>query len=458
MLFNSFSFLCVFAPIFYALYWRIPSSTGKKLLSVVASYVFYGVWDWRFAVLMLATTSVDYFTARKIEDATAQSQRRFWLILSMVSNLGVLAIFKYYDFFANSLMAITGAKSLPLLRVVLPIGISFYTFESMSYTVDVYRREVKALGRFLDYAHFVTMFPRLVAGPIARYRDFAEQLGNLKKELSAELVSEAVIFFVVGMSKKIFIADILASELVDPLFKNASNLTLVGGWLAGLSYTAQLYFDFSGYSDMAVGLALLMGIRLPRNFNLPYSSANPSEFWRRWHISLSTWLRDYLYISLGGNRGGRTRTAINLMLTMGLGGLWHGANWTFVVWGIFHGVALVLYNLKILRAKWLPRFAAVGLTFLFAVVGWVIFRAANVHEALAVFRGMAGLRGIGAHELVEHAPYVALLAVALVIAFTRDTYDIVVRPTVRRALVFAVALLACLARLSEPSPFLYFQF
>ena len=457
MLFNSFAFLFFFAPAFYLVYWKVSSDRGKKAVSVLASYLFYGVWDWRFALLMLATTSVDYFTALRIDRTDDERARKRWLVASMISNLGVLALFKYYDFFADSFALLTHVN-VPLLHVVLPIGISFYTFESMSYTIDVYKRDVPAAKTFLDYAHFVTMFPRLVAGPIARYKDVVAQLPVTRERLNAEVVSEVIQFFAIGMAKKILIADVIAGRLVNPLFLQSAHLNAVEAWLAALGYTAQLYFDFSGYSDMAVGLALFMGIRLPRNFELPYASANPSEFWRRWHISLSTWLRDYLFIPLGGSRASKWKVARNLMITMGIGGLWHGANWTFVVWGLLHGSALVLYNLKVLRAKWMPRGLAIALTFAFTVVAWVIFRAPTLGEAGQVLVAMIGAHGIGLTALRAYAPIVAFLAFAFGIAFTRDTYDLIKAPSAKRGLVLAVVAAACLAKMSEPSPFLYFQF
>jgi alginate O-acetyltransferase complex protein AlgI len=462
MLFNSASFLFVFLPIVLAIYWLTPRGTPRKYVLVLSSYVFYGLWSPKFAALMLATTSVDYFTARRIDASSTARGRKAWLVLSLVSNLGVLAVFKYYDFFASSANALTGTAALPLLRVVLPIGISFYTFESMSYTVDVYRREVAPLTRFIDYVHFVTMFPRLVAGPIVRYKDLARQLSAAPRRLDLNAVPEALHMLAVGMAKKVLIADILAAKIVDGAFLAPKGLGLVEAWSAALGYTAQLYFDFSGYSDMAVGLGLLFGLRLPRNFALPYASENPSEFWRRWHISLSTWLRDYLYIPLGGNRGSRARTQVNLFLTMLLGGLWHGANWTFVLWGAYHGIALALYNSGIARARWMPRVGAIACTFLVTVIGWVLFRATSLSGAVEVYRAMLGANGLGIAFARAHAPLLSLLSIALTISFTIDTPElwtkIRARLAVRWALVDALLLAACLTRLTLPSPFLYFQF
>jgi alginate O-acetyltransferase complex protein AlgI len=455
MLFNSAAFLFLFAPLVYGIYWRMQGQESRKLLSLLASYVFYGVWSAKFALLMLATTSVDFFTARWIEDAANPRARKALLAVSMTVNLGVLALFKYWDFFASSINALAPRPFVALLKVALPIGISFYTFESMSYTIDVYKGHTKALRRFVDYGHFVTMFPRLVAGPIVRYTDVAQQLRVLPKTLSATIKLEAAHFFTLGLVKKVLIADVIAARLVDPLFPLATQLSMVQGWLAALGYTAQLYFDFSGYSDMAVALGLLLGFRFTRNFNLPYASQNIGEFWRRWHISLSTWLRDYLYIPLGGNRGNRDR---NLFLTMLLGGLWHGANWTFVLWGAYHGAALIVHNKTSTAGLKMPEWTARALTFVAAVVGWVIFRAESVTQAKHVYLAMLGTHGLGLRSLLAYKVAIVWLIGALAISMTRDTYDVPVPKTRFAGAVEGALLALCVLRLAVPSPFLYFQF
>jgi alginate O-acetyltransferase complex protein AlgI len=301
------------------------------------------------------------------------------------------------------------------------------------------------------------MFPRLVAGPIVRYVDLEEQLHQEHRSLDAARIAEAIHFFAFGLAKKVLIADFIATRLVDPLFTSHEAHGFFAAWAAALGYTAQLYFDFSGYSDMAVGLGYLVGFRLPRNFNLPYRAATISDFWRRWHISLSTWLRDYLYIPLGGNRGSPARTRLNLFLTMLLGGLWHGANWTFVLWGAWHGLALLVDHATAKRRS-LPISVEHLLTMLVVVVGWVMFRADNVQSALQVYRGMLGLSGFDVGFLTAHLVPMVFLTGALVLSVMPDTEDfrLPVRPAVAVALaaVFAV----CLSRLTLPSPFLYFQF
>jgi alginate O-acetyltransferase complex protein AlgI len=459
MLFNSYGFIFIFFPLFLLIYWSLRGQDARKITSLIASYIFYGAWSPKFALLMLGTTSVDYFAALFIDRQSSERTRRALLLGSMTVNLGVLAIFKYYGFFANSVNALLPRAVLPIVDIILPIGISFYTFESMSYTIDVYRRKVPALRRFLDYAHFVTMFPRLVAGPIVRYRDLAEDLRQMPRRLSAEQVLEGLRFFTIGIGKKVIIADTLARHLVDPAFAESSTLTLTSGWAAATAYAVQLYFDFSGYSDMAVGLALLMGLRLPRNFNLPYAATNMIEFWRRWHISLSTWLRDYLYVPLGGNRKGAGRKYLNMFLTMLVGGLWHGANWTFVIWGAYHGILLALTHLLQDRATWrLPRPLSIALCFTAVVIGWVIFRAESLTQAGEVFRAMAGMNGLGLQWVRPNALTLGFLVVALVPSFTVDTYDLPARGGMTWTLVQATVLALCIAHLAVPSPFLYFQF
>jgi alginate O-acetyltransferase complex protein AlgI len=500
MLFNSYGFLFVFLPVVLALYWKAPSNDARKLVSVAATYFSCGIFNVKFAAVMLFITGSNYLFAGLITRSRGQ-RRRAWLALSIGLDLGVLALFKYYDFFAGAVNAVAGGPALPLLRVVLPIGISFYTFEAMSYTIDVCREKVAPARRFLDYAHLVTMFPRLVAGPITRYSNIVQQAAELPRRLGWERAAEAARFFTLGMAKKLLIADPLAVRLVDPLFANPGSLGLVSGWVAALAYTVQIYMDFSGYSDMAVGLGLLLGFRLPRNFRLPYASANPAEFWRRWHISLSTWLRDYLFIPLGGSRCGRWRTPLNYFVTMLLGGLWHGANWTFVLWGAYHGVALVVFHrwagrgakagqhtqaparaaaaasVQGLAGAAVPaasraasslRLAGVAVTFAFTAAGWVLFRAPTIWVALSILKGMAGLRGLGLDwDLLGLPPSIltwtlALLGAGLLIGFTVDTWEldaqIAARPRWAIAVAFGLLLVVCLAQLAAPSPFVYFQF
>ncbi|MCW2960573.1 MAG: Peptidoglycan O-acetyltransferase [Thermoleophilia bacterium] len=436
--------------------------------------------------LMWLSTTVDYWAGniiqREIEAGHDKKKKaKKVLIAALIFNLGLLAFFKYAGFFATSLNAVVGlftsggpAVSVP--EIILPIGISFYTFNSMSYTIDIYRQKVKPAEGLLEYAAFVALFPHLIAGPIVRYSDIDTQLRKLHVKLTGEMAALGLWFLVMGLTKKVIIANELALT-VDRLYAQTGGLTVVTGWAAALGYAFQLYFDFSAYSDMAVGLALLLGLRFPQNFNSPYKSRNPSDFWRRWHMSLSRWLTDYLYISMGGNRGGKLKTLRNLFLTMFLGGLWHGAAWVFVLWGIGWGLALVVHKVAsdiglVPKSKWVAR----AMLFIFVVLMWVPFRAGNVDLVKAgkstevmsnMFGAMFGSNGLGLKDLAYSdatGVQVPLMFVALIVAllafvnFAPNTWEFRFRPTRTLAVVTALLAVVCVLKLSAPSPFLYFQF
>lgn len=309
------------------------------------SYIFYGWWDYRFVMLLFASTVVDYYCGERILEYQKKGEKgKKYLIISILFNLGVLFFFKYFDFFLSSvtsgLTQLGLSPDITLLGIILPIGISFYTFQSLSYSIDIYRKDAKPAESFLQFSAYVPMFPQLVAGPIVRYSIMDNQLRETaNRGIDGNTFRQGCCFFVVGLTKKMLIADTLAPVAVA-IFDNPDQVYFGGAWIATLTYTLQLYFDFSGYSDMAIGLGLMLGFRYPINFLSPYKSKNISEFWRRWHMSLSGFLRDYLFIPLGGSRGSSLFTARNLFITMFLGGLWHGAAWTFVLWGCFHGVLL----------------------------------------------------------------------------------------------------------------------
>ncbi|MEZ5583512.1 MAG: MBOAT family protein [Candidatus Competibacteraceae bacterium] len=321
-----------------AIYYAVPFRV-KSYVILIGSYAFYGWWRVDFLVLFFAVTLWTYWFGNAIVGAKTPARSKLYCWIGVAGNLATLGYFKYFNFGVdsfNALLGLTGGPPLTLWQVILPIGISFYIFQAISYLIDLYRKDAPPAARFIDFAAFLSLFPQLIAGPVLRYKDLSDQLAS--RTHSFELFSEGAQRFMIGFCKKILIADSVA-PLVDTAFANPDP-TLADAWLGALAYTVQLYFDFSGYSDMAIGLGLMMGFRFIENFNHPYISCSITEFWRRWHISLSTWLRDYLYISLGGNQLGRVRTYINLFLTMLLGGLWHGANWTFVLWGGWHGVLL----------------------------------------------------------------------------------------------------------------------
>ncbi|HEY4374103.1 MAG TPA: MBOAT family protein [Burkholderiales bacterium] len=403
MLFNSYAFLLVFLPAAYiAFYLAAPRSARlANGLLALASLAFYGWWDWRYVPLLLASMLGNFFVATRLMQAAragAEQIGRRWLAAAIVANLALLGVFKYADFFLSSADAL-GAQ-FPLLHLALPLGISFFTFTQIAYLVDIRRGEVERL-RFIDYALFVTYFPHLIAGPILHHREMMPQFaGPEMHRRNPHFLNVGLAIFACGLAKKTLIADALA-PYADAIFSAAALATPLKPWEAwggALAYSFQLYFDFSGYSDMAVGLSLLFGVRLPVNFLSPYKAVNIIDFWRRWHITLSRFLRDYLYIPLGGNRQGKERRYVNLMLTMLLGGLWHGAAWTYVAWGGLHGLYLVANHGWRATCAGHPRLARVfagwrgiALTFFFVVLAWVFFRAPTFAAAAHMLSAMFGL-------------------------------------------------------------------
>jgi len=364
----------------------------KKNALALASCFFYAAWDWRYLGLLLVVSVIDYGCAARIDVARSRRVAKAWLVASVASNIGILAYFKYYNFFVGTWNGVLGDfLPLPVRAILLPAGISFYTFKSMSYTIDVYRREIEPCRSHLDYVTFVTFFPELIAGPIVRASVFLPQMGRSIGP-TAERLRVGLSFFVLGLFKKMVIADAVARG-ADLVFAHPDQFDAMSTWGGVLAYAVQIYADFSGYSDMAIGTAKMIGYDLPENFSMPYASPNIAVFWQRWHITLSSWLRDYLYISLGGNRRGMMRTYGNLMLTMLLGGLWHGASWNFVAWGALHGGALALHRWFSRTMKLaLPKALSTPLTLAFLVLAWVPFRAASFADTAKIVRGLFGAR------------------------------------------------------------------
>jgi alginate O-acetyltransferase complex protein AlgI len=466
MLFNSYVFLFGFLPPVLVGTWALRPKNLRLLFLTLASWAFYAWWDWRFLPLMLSTTTVDYIAALMIHRTDAARRRNAWLVGSLVVNLGLLGYFKYAGFFLNSLngigKAIGAPVGLPDLHILLPIGISFYTFNSMSYTIDVWRKRVEPTKHILEYTTFVALFPHLIAGPIVRFVDLLPQLRRPRPKLTSEAAGVGAYFFTCGLVKKLLLADQLSPH-VDALFLHAPRLGFVGSWAAALGYALQLYFDFSGYSDMAVGLAWLIGFRFPQNFNSPYKAVNVSDFWRRWHMSLSAWFRDYLFIPLGGSRRGAKRTVVNLVVTMFLAGLWHGAAWTFVVWGLVHGLALGVHG--VLRSRGLtPKSVLVNrvVTFLYVVAAFVIFRAPNLHIAGTILWRMLGTAGIESWSTIQTflpGRFVVLLLALLAFAqFAPNTWELKLKPRVLYGLATGVAAAVAIMSIAVPHPFIYFQF
>lgn len=384
MLFNSLDFLLFFIVVF-AMYWAVPSkwTSLRNVVLLVASYVFYGYWDWRFLGLIIISTLVDYSAARGIIRAKRRAGKKGWLWASILVNLGMLGYFKYFNFFAGSLASILNdaglAASYSTLNIVLPVGISFYTFQTLSYTIDVYRGQVQPTKNILQFAVFVAFFPQLVAGPIERAANLLPQFANRIQFHYSKAVF-GLLLMVYGFFKKLAVADNI-SLFVDPVFENPE---LFANWqilLSLIGFGFQIYADFSGYSDIAIGLASVFGFHLNTNFKTPFFAGSIREFWSRWHISLSTWFRDYVYISLGGNRIGLTRKTIHVLLTFGVSGLWHGANFNFILWGLLHGA---FYSTEQSYARRVPRWVVRWLALLGIFISWGVFRLTSFKD-MALF-------------------------------------------------------------------------
>lgn len=471
MLFNSLEF-CVFFVLVYGLY-VVLTHRAQNALLLVASYVFYGWWDWRFLFLIAVSTVVDFVCGMRIADAATQGSRRVWLWISMVSNLGLLGFFKYFNFFADSagrVLALAGLQAdWTLTSIILPVGISFYTFQTMSYTIDVYRREMKATRNLLDFALFVAYFPQLVAGPIERASVLLPQVEQPRR-IRYKDVRDGFRLILAGYILKLVVADNMA-WFSRNLFTSPE---AYHGWnvLFGIYAAAfQIYGDFAGYSNIARGLSKLMGIELMLNFRQPYFATNPSDFWRRWHISLSTWLRDYLYIPLGGNRGGVVATYRNLMVTMVLGGLWHGAALNFLAWGVFHGGILILHRLvaapwqRLVRLSGVPeglvRAACVVIFFHVTCLGWLLFFAKRLSHVKVLAVNL--LQAAEPVDAVLVATVVVFGGVALLLDVAREWRGTDEQPVLsgrpaRLAVYCAGVVVLVLFGVFKSSEFIYFQF
>jgi D-alanyl-lipoteichoic acid acyltransferase DltB (MBOAT superfamily) len=471
--FNSYIF-GVFFLIVLAVYnlpvlgWR-----GQKIWLLVASYLFYAAWDPVFILLVWLSTFVDWTAAKWIVAAPTQRKKKLLMIVSVVVNLGVLGYFKYGNFVLANVVAglhTIGIDYQPApLDIVLPIGISFYTFHTLSYTLDVYLGRTKPWDSFLDFALYVTFFPALVAGPILRASQFLPQCREQRRTTGSAL-AWGLALLVLGLFEKCVLADIVMAPVVDDVFKTTGHVGLLDGWTGTLAFAGQIACDFAGYSTCAIGIALCLGFSMPNNFKFPYAAIGFSDFWRRWHISLSSWLRDYLYIPLGGNRIGWVRTYVNLMLTMLIGGLWHGASWTFVAWGGLHGAYLVGERVfehvagdAAWRQKLAARLAGAALTFVLVCVAWVFFRATSFSQAFTILGNMTGLAH-GARVLkpsnypLVFAALAALLAIHWVMR-DRAIEDVAERtPWLVRSFVLAAMIVAILLMQGQDRAFIYFQF
>ncbi len=471
MVFSSNVFLFLFLPVFLAVYYLTPFR-WRSIVILVGSYAFYGWWRPDFLLLFGGVTLWCFLASHLIVRGQRRGDERLAtraMAAGVAGALGALAYFKYFGFGVdnfNQLLASMGMAPLSFAHVILPIGISFYTFQAISYVVDVWRKDAVPADSFWDFSAFIGLFPQLVAGPVLRYKDMADQFRSREHSLSR--FSEGSTRLMAGFCKKVLIADSVA-PLVNATFEQADP-TMAESWLAAAAYTIQLYYDFSGYSDMAIGLGLMMGFSFKENFDHPYISRSITEFWRRWHISLSSWLRDYLYIPLGGNRLGPRRTYVNLLLTMLLGGLWHGASWTFVLWGAWHGGFLALerrWTRKVDGTRLGPRLG-LPLTLLVVIVGWVMFRAVTPGDAFDIYGGMLGLNGLAMSDAVAwqiRGWQLASLFIGVGLVFLAPLLQRLRRERpdtalVRLDLVFIPLFLVAVLRLAAQSysPFLYFQF
>ena len=385
MVFSSITFLIYFLPIFLLLYHLVPHKY-KNALILIASIYFYSWGGPKFILVILGTTCLDYFLVKAMNNQKTQSAKTRFLIISLCLNLGLLFYFKYCNFFIDNINAAFGTK-ITWLEVVLPIGISFYTFESLTYVLDVYRGIHKPLKNFWHYQTYILLFPKLIAGPIVRYHEIADQITNREKNYTSSIKLSGFLIFCIGLAKKTIIANTLGIQ-ADAVFKlPPEQIDTIAAWVGALAYSFQIYFDFSGYSDMAIGLGKMMGFQFPENFNNPYTSKSITEFWRRWHMTLGTWMKNYLYIPLGGNQVNNFKLYRNLIFVFLISGLWHGASWNFILWGAYHGLFLVLERLFLIKFyKKIGNWFSLPLTFIIVITGWVLFRNENINQGFYIIK------------------------------------------------------------------------
>ena len=391
MVFSSFSFLCIYLPIVLGVYYLLPKK-ARNLFLLIASLIFYAWGEPKYVLLMMFSIAVNYIFGLLMEKNRSSAKRmKLMLVLSVVIDIGLLCFFKYTDFVIANLNQAFNA-GFDLLHLALPIGISFYTFQAMSYTIDVYRGDVKVQRNIIDFGMYITMFPQLIAGPIVRYSDIEGQIKD--REVDAKSFSEGISRFAVGLGKKVLLANQIGA-LWSTIYAQGGNTSALMAWLGAIAFTFQIYFDFSGYSDMAIGLGRMFGFSFPENFRYPYESVSVTDFWRRWHITLSTWFKEYLYIPLGGNRKGKSRQIFNLFVVWTLTGFWHGAGWNFIMWGLYYFVFLVIEKLFLLKAlDRVPKFLQHIYALFVIVMGWVIFACDDVSVLLPYVGSMFGANGL----------------------------------------------------------------
>lgn len=472
MLFNSLEFIFLFLPITFGIYFYLNKKRFITLGTgwlVIASLFFYSYWNIKYLPLILSSMIFNYSIGYTLSYPTKlHINRKMLLMFGITGNLGLLCYFKYFDFLINNINAVLNT-GFDTLKIALPLGISFFTFTQIAYLVDAYRHEVKEYD-FLNYSLFVTFFPHLIAGPILHHSEMMPQFANIRKKvINQKNISLGLFLFAIGLFKKVLIADNL-SIVVQHLFDTVPVLDLSEAWIASFSYTFQLYFDFSGYCDMALGIGYLFNIVLPVNFNSPYKADSIQDFWRRWHITLSRFLRNYIYIPLGGNRYGEIRTYRNLFLTFLIGGIWHGANWTFIVWGILHGVAICIHRFWKKFKFSLNRYFSIMLTFLFVNLTWVFFRAPSIHKAFDILKSMIGLNGVNSliidklrfsfeNGTIKLSLFLLVGCIILVFFFKNSVeWKEKFKPNKIYLIATILFLLLSIMSINKVSEFLYFQF
>lgn len=466
MVFSSTIFLCVYLPLVLLGYYICPKK-GRNLFLLIVSLVFYAWGEPKYVFLMIFSILVNYIFGRLMDKHRENKKRlKLMLVLSVVIDIGLLSVFKYTDFIITNVNAIFGAN-FDLLNIALPIGISFYTFQAMSYTIDVYRDDVRVQKNLIDFGMYITMFPQLIAGPIVRYADVQDQLAE--RSVTTADFSEGVMRFVVGLGKKVLLANQMGAVWSD-IYALGGDVSALMAWTGAIAYTFQIYFDFSGYSDMAIGLGRMFGFKFPENFRYPYQSVSITDFWRRWHITLSTWFKEYLYIPLGGNRRGLARQALNLLIVWSLTGFWHGAGWNFVMWGLYYFVILFIEKLFLLKAlDKLPKFFRHVYALLLIVIGWVIFASDDVSVLLPYFGSMFGANGaVGGMDVYTLLTKAALLVICC-IASTELPKKLFLSATgamnekaaftIKSVLTIALLALSMILLIGDSyNPFLYFRF
>ncbi|MGN0371011.1 MAG: MBOAT family O-acyltransferase [Butyrivibrio sp.] len=454
MVFSSLTFLFIFLPVVLILYYVCRDITWKNVILLISSLVFYAWGEPVYVLLMIISIFFNYFIGK---DIAVNRHKKGVLIFGIAVNLLILGYFKYSGFLIDTINQITGL-SIQSRELPLPIGISFYTFQAMSYIIDVYRGNSRAQQKILPFAVYITMFPQLIAGPIVRYEDIENQLNS--RRFSGKVFGDGVIIFVRGLAKKVILANCIGALHTEILGITTRSASVA--WIGAIAYTLQIFNDFSGYSDMAIGLGKMLGFEFPVNFNAPYRSLSVTEFWRRWHISLSTWFREYVYIPLGGNRKGALRQILNLLIVWFLTGLWHGASWNFVIWGMYYGILLILEKFVLSKVlDKIPKFIRLIITFIIVVIGWVFFFSNSITEAVGYLQTMFGSNGsfIDGNSLPYFAGYIALLVIGMIPAVIPYKEESALPKAFRWILCIALFGISITFLVSESyNPFLYFRF